>query len=770
MKGRSGGGSRSAARRGRGTAPARTRAAATTAGRIRARTLGWPIVGGLDGARGLTLVTLTLVLLLAPLTAGIPLTEDQILIYRVIVVPSDLPLLALIVVVAVRLARGAGRPRVRPGAALLAALVATLALSFLPRATPIGAQTVFRMTGALAVAIAVADLARPAERTFVAAVLAGIAAVESALAVAQAMTGTYVGLIGEAPAPILEHGASFIPRGTFLHPYPLAGFGMVVAVALLGHGLAARRLLPWSLAAAVAVVPVGISYSRAALLGIVGGLAVVGGAGLRRPVYRWAAAALLVGAAVPALIWNDAWIARTEERDTSLAYRELLQDEAFAIVAAHPLEGVGTGRYIAEARELFPHPPRPLQPVHSVPLIVLAEAGIVGGLLCVTLLAALALRAAVAGAIPTALFLVFAPYVVFDVFPYVGWQGPAILGLWIGLLDRADLVARPARPGAPLRVLAVIPGDEAGPSMIHAKRQVASLREVGVDCRAFFLRERMSPLGILGELLRLRRRVSDDEPDLVHAQYGTVTAFIAAVATTAPLVITFRGSDLNPVRGYPRARVAVAHLLSQLAALRASRILCMSEELRSRLWWRREVAVVMPSGVDLRLFAPRDRAASRRALGWDPGARIVLFNAGRDPVLKRVDIARAALERARGRIPGLQMIELDGSVDPSLIPAMMNAADCLLLTSDREGSPTVVQEAIACGLPVVTVDVGDVGERLSGVVPSAVVAQDPAALGRALIDLLAEPRRSNGPRLASAFSLRILAERLRDAYARAVGP
>jgi glycosyltransferase involved in cell wall biosynthesis len=313
-------------------------------------------------------------------------------------------------------------------------------------------------------------------------------------------------------------------------------------------------------------------------------------------------------------------------------------------------------------------------------------------------------------------------------------------------------------------VLAVIPGDEAGPSMIHAKRQVASLRELGVDCGTFFLRERMSPLGVLGELLRLRRRVSDDEPDLVHAQYGTVTAFVAALATTAPLVITYRGSDLNPVRGYPRTRIALAHALSQLAALRATRIVCMSEGLRSRLWWRRDIAVVMPSGADLRLFAPRDRAASRRALGWDPGARIVLFNAGRDPVLKRVDIARAALEHARGRIPGLQMIELDGSVDPSLIPAMMNAADCLLLTSDREGSPTVVQEAIACGLPVVTVDVGDVRERLQGVVPSVVVQQDPTELGRALIEVLAQARRSNGPALASTFSLRRLAERLRDTY------
>jgi len=99
----------------------------------------------------------------------------------------------------------------------------------------------------------------------------------------------------------------------------------------------------------------------------------------------------------------------------------------------------------------------------------------------------------------------------------------------------------------------------------------------------------------------------------------------------------------------------------------------------------------------------------------------------------------------------------------------MNAADVLLLTSRTEGSPTVVQEAMACNLPVVSVDVGDVRERLAGVQGCKVLAsRDPAALGAALGEILRFPRRSNGREHAAALGVEAIAARLADFY-RSVG-
>jgi glycosyltransferase involved in cell wall biosynthesis len=108
-----------------------------------------------------------------------------------------------------------------------------------------------------------------------------------------------------------------------------------------------------------------------------------------------------------------------------------------------------------------------------------------------------------------------------------------------------------------------------------------------------------------------------------------------------------------------------------------------------------------------------------------------------------------------------------GEVAPEEIPAYMNAADVLLITSDSEGSPTVVHEAMACGLPIVTVDVGDVPDRLTGCIPSAVVDRDPEALGRAVADIVQGRRRSNGPELVRPISHDVLANEILQVYASA---
>ena len=75
----------------------------------------------------------------------------------------------------------------------------------------------------------------------------------------------------------------------------------------------------------------------------------------------------------------------------------------------------------------------------------------------------------------------------------------------------------------------------------------------------------------------------------------------------------------------------------------------------------------------------------------------------------------------------------------------MYSCDALLMTSRTEGSPQVVKEAMACGCPIVSVDVGDVAERTEGVSGCFVVkSREPRDIAEALEKALTFEGNTNG--------------------------
>jgi teichuronic acid biosynthesis glycosyltransferase TuaC len=329
---------------------------------------------------------------------------------------------------------------------------------------------------------------------------------------------------------------------------------------------------------------------------------------------------------------------------------------------------------------------------------------------------------------------------------------------------------------APLRVLFVSPGVLAGAHLPFVRREAEALRAQGHEVDVFgFDNSTYLPWRLAGEVVRLREAIRRARPDVVHAQFGKFNALVAALAVLfsperPPLVITFRGTDINRNTRYSGLRAALGLAASQLAAFAARGIVCVSREIRSKVWARAaKPCIVVPTGVDLAAFVPLERKSARLRLGFGAQERVVLFNAGKNPAVKDPALAQAAVEDARRRLGEIRLVVLEGNVAPEQVPLYMNAADCLLVTSRTEGSPTVVQEAMACNLPVVSVDVGDVRERLEGVRQCAVVTRDPAALGLALATVLREPRRSDGRTHAEGLSLEAIAARLTDFYGTLLG-
>jgi teichuronic acid biosynthesis glycosyltransferase TuaC len=320
-----------------------------------------------------------------------------------------------------------------------------------------------------------------------------------------------------------------------------------------------------------------------------------------------------------------------------------------------------------------------------------------------------------------------------------------------------------------VRVLQVIPGTADGPGYIFAKRQVNALEKAGVITGRFFLQSRTNPLTLLQDARQFRRSVREFNPDIVHAHYGTMTSFFCAASCARPLVITFRGADITNDQDVGRLQVWAGHALSYLSALRASGIICVAAELREGIRFAslRRRAEVITGAVDLELFKPMPRDEARGRLGWDLNEKVALFNIGNAPRRKRLDLAQGAVDVARARFGNLRLATMAGEVAAGQVPLMMNAADCLLMTSDAEGSPNVVREAMACNLPVVSVEVGDVVTRLRDVQPSRIVGRTAEAVGRAVIEILEMSRRSNGREIAMReLSEPVMVERVMALYAR----
>ncbi|WP_247004779.1 glycosyltransferase [Halosolutus gelatinilyticus] len=239
--------------------------------------------------------------------------------------------------------------------------------------------------------------------------------------------------------------------------------------------------------------------------------------------------------------------------------------------------------------------------------------------------------------------------------------------------------------------------------------------------------------------------------DLLHAHYG-LTAPMALAQRRLPVVLTLWGSDLAGPVGP----------LTRVCAPRCDEVIVMTDQMRRQLDGDCEV---IPFGIDLDRFRPTDRDRARNEVGWASDEYHVLFPYSPDRTVKNYPRAKRVVEAVDSRLDRPVNLQVVHGVDHETVPVYMNAADALVLTSDREGSPTAVKEALACNLPVVALDVGDVRERLDGVEPSTVSTSD-TELVDGLADILRREERSNGRAAVAELSQGVTVDRVLEVYDR----
>lgn len=266
--------------------------------------------------------------------------------------------------------------------------------------------------------------------------------------------------------------------------------------------------------------------------------------------------------------------------------------------------------------------------------------------------------------------------------------------------------------------------------------QVAWLKSNGCSVDVFHFEGRKNPFNYLRAIFKVRKLLCQNSYNLIHAQWGQSAVPVWGVKL--PLIITYRGSDLQGIanrKGHYTFKGKILQLLSRIMAYQASRIIVVSDNLKSKLPTSILHKVkVIPTGLDFSLFKPLDREVCRKELGLRAGVDYVLFGGDPARTVKRFFLAQQAI----ALLPGNLKVELlvVKNVDRVRMPLYFGACRVLLLTSLHEGSPNVVKEALACNRPVVSVDVGDVRERVTGIAGCAVAGATPQALADALVSAL----------------------------------
>ena len=231
-------------------------------------------------------------------------------------------------------------------------------------------------------------------------------------------------------------------------------------------------------------------------------------------------------------------------------------------------------------------------------------------------------------------------------------------------------------------------------------------------------------------------RLNAERPvDFLIAHYAFPDGYAAlrlARRYRLPLLVKVRGSDVNLfTESYLRRRLTLGTLHG------ADRVVAVSAALKERmveLGLPAEHVTVMPNGVNVERFAPRDRAASRRELNLPEAPFLFLF-VGTLREIKGVTtllqafralpeeqrrrsrlvlIGEGELEaELRNRIERFGMAEQVSLLPPVLhaeIPRWVGACDCLVLPSTMEGYPNVLVEALAAERPVIASRVGGIPE------------------------------------------------------------
>ena len=295
----------------------------------------------------------------------------------------------------------------------------------------------------------------------------------------------------------------------------------------------------------------------------------------------------------------------------------------------------------------------------------------------------------------------------------------------------------------------VLASDKGGKFVPFIEEQIVALQQAGVE----IIRYGVTGKGITGylrELPAIRRFIRAERPDLIHAHYG-LCGLLANLQRRVPVVTTYHGSDINKPTILRFSKIAIR--LSTWNIFVSKRNISTALSPHSLIATRlKKRCALLPCGVNIPQpwTELQNKLVGQLTLNqWVQSVlskemKNILFAGAFDNKVKDPELAKIAMSELEREGIKVNLIELKG-YNRDQVNALMYNSDALLMTSKTEGSPQVIKEALACGCPIVSVDVGDVAERTSGVEGCYIVpTREPKDIAQAVLQAIAYEGRTDG--------------------------